>query len=388
MTARQLFGERGTGKVLAVVTLCVALAACSPRFFLLSSVNNRASIACTGSQCGRPAAAKGSPQRRRPSKSTAKPSSSPSPSSEAISITPLERTFQILWFALFIAFGLGMIACQLLRLWWVRSTAERFHPEWIFVGIAFAGAIGHTLFVDTKLGTTWEPIFDTTTLLWLAAAAAAFLYPKLSKINLPGFSLELQDAAIDASTVVTDALTITDKWATLLNEALCDFPKKSVKDLPVAVWDFLAAAAEDATSWLGKDKEYRRLAYWILDKNGELGLAVSNEITKEDDPEVCAHRFKRGVGLMGRALSAKDPINVADALKAAGFEKIPGDKHAYFGMLLVAIRYGKEPLGVIVVDRSRKEKFPDFSVKLIESLAAMTGMLLGEPTIREKLNAE
>src|SRR5579862_650318 len=312
----------------------MALAGYFPHISLLWWTSRPAVAACVGVRCGNSTQtqSKSSLQKNRGGKPTTTQSTgtkqpaatkrstatkNPSPNATATPetnpVTLFERQIQTRWFSLIVGFVLGMIACQLLRSWATRVSVEKFHPEWLFVAIALAGAAGHTLFVDTKFGATWEPSFDTTTLLWLAAAAAGILYPQLSKLTFLGVGFELQTAALDATTVVTETLTITDKWASRLNEALCDFPKKSVQELSLAISNFLAQAAEDATKWLGKDKEVRRLAYWIVDKNKELGLAVSNEITVDTDPEVCKFRFKAGYGLTGTAITERDPINVADA---------------------------------------------------------------------------
>jgi GAF domain-containing protein len=301
-------------------------------------------------------------------------------------ITTPERFAQGYLFIVVLALIIGGLLGQALRFELQRFPSDRFRPEWLWVAFALAGAVGHAVFVDTKSGDLWEPLFDTTTMFWLAFAAAALLYPKISEVTFGTFGIKLGAAVSSLSDVVTEALTITDKWAGLLNRALRTFPAKDPDDLVLAVSEFLRLAAKDALDWLGKDGEFRRLAYWILDKDTkELGLFVSNEITQDSDPAVYKYRFKTGEGLASQGLHSAQPINVPNASKVPGFAGIPDAKFRYMGMLVVAIRFGDEPLGVVTVDRFLQQKFPDSGVKLIEALAAMTGMLLGEPTIREKL---
>lgn len=306
-------------------------------------------------------------------------------------ISPAEHGVQGFLVGLILGVVVAIIAWRASRYWEEHRRQDQPRAEWIWIRLALVGAAGHAFLVDTKVGNVWEPLFDTTTLLWLTAAALGLLYPRVSEITMGTFGVKLKDAVSDVSGLVTEALDITDKWANRLNIALATFPLQSPDKLGESVSEFLREAAKDAIDWFGKDGEVRRLSYWIYSwEKDELGIYLSNEITVEDNPELYQRRFKKGEGLVGQALADDKPINVADAQEAPHFVKLPGRRPRYRGMLIVAIPYGRritDRLGVICVDRWLRERFPESSVKLIEALAAMTGMLLGEPGTSKKLKS-
>jgi hypothetical protein len=312
-------------------------------------------------------------------------------SGEPRTISPAEHGVQDFLVGLFIGFVISIIAWRVERYFEEHRRQDQPRVEWIWITVALIGAAGHIFFVDTKVGYAWEPVFDTTTLLWLTAAAAGLLYPRVSEITLGTFGVKLKDAVSDVSTLVTESLEITEKWALRLNDALVSFPSQAPSELSESVSKFLREAAKDAIDWFGKDGETRRLSYWLYAKDtDQLFIYLSNEIKREDNPDLYNRRLKKGQWLVGQALADDKPINLPDAPRAPNFGEIPDHPPKYRGMLIVAIPSGPrtdDRLGVICVDRWLREKFPDSSVKLIEALAAMTGMLLGEPTISRKLKA-
>ncbi len=245
---------------------------------------------------------------------------------EARSVTAGERTIQdrIFWFVTGLIFGL--VLYRLLRFWSERFRKDLPRAEWPWIAIALAGAAGHAVFVGTKVGDQWEPAFDTTTLLWLGAAAAGLLYPRISEITLGTFGIKLIDVVSEANDLVVSAFGISEKWGNRLNVALVELPPKPDAEVAQDVITLLKEAAKDATDWLGKDGDARRLAFWIYDHNADqIGFFFSNEINPQSDPAICNFYFKRSEGLIGQGLVASAPINIANAQKTRGFVQITGD---------------------------------------------------------------
>jgi hypothetical protein len=318
-------------------------------------------------------------------------------------ITFPEHATQVGLWSLIVGLALGLILYRLLRFVAERFPKDRFRIEWLWIGVGVVGAMGHALFVGTKVGDHWEPVFDTTTLLWVGVAGVGLIYPRISEVTLGTFGFKLQDAVKDVSDVVDKALNLTDKWASRLNSALAELPKLDGNALSIGVATFLREAAIDAITWMGDDGESRRLIYWIYNpETDELGLFLSPEITQESNPEIFKYRLRKGEGLLRKVLAWPPPLmgpdgsplpsinrptslNVSNAKKEPGYFPIPGERSVYKGLLIAPIRAGDATLGVISVDRSLQDKFPNTSVMLIEALASMSGILLGEPTIRKKL---
>jgi hypothetical protein len=310
-------------------------------------------------------------------------------------ITFPEHATQITLWSLFVGLALGLVLYRVVRFAAERFPKDRFRVEWVWIVISVGGALGHALFVGTKVGEHWEPLFDTTTLLWIGVAGIGLLYPRLSEVTLGTFGFKVEEAVKDVSDVVDKALGLTDKWAYRLNRALAELPPLDADTVELRVAMFLREAAIDAITWMGEDGESRRLAYWVYDSGVDrLGLFLSPDITAQSDPAIVNHLFGPGEGLLRKVLAWPPPapgvpgptsLNLANAKKENGYQAIPGDHSRYKGLLIVPIRTGDTMLGVISVDRSLQEKFPSPSVKLVESLASMTGILIGEPTIRQKL---
>ena len=309
-----------------------------------------------------------------------------------------EHATQITLWSLLVGLVSGLVLYRLIRFYFERFPKDQPRIEWLWILIGVGGALGHALFVGTKIGDHWEPAFDTTTVVWVGFAVIGLIYPRLSEVTLGTFGFKVQDAVKDVTDVVDKALSLTDKWATRLNYELVEVPHLSEDEVESRVASFLQDAAKDAVTWMGDDGETRRLAYWIYDKRAdELGFFLSPNITPDTDPAIVRYRFSRGKGLLRRVLEwdsvrlggpAPGYLNVSSARKENGFFPIPGDHSRYKGLLIVPIRVGDEALGVVSVDRALQLSFPKSSVKLIEALAAMAGTLMGQPAIRQKLEGQ
>ena len=236
------------------------------------------------------------------------------PNSQKSSMERVLGQPQLLWFLLVIS-TLAAIGWKSLRF---KSTSIS-AASWLFAAVAFAGAAGHTLFVAAETGKAWEPIFDTTTLLWLTAAILGLLfpeiYPRINEFSVAGANFKLAtikaeaaraEADVrsnDAKEVVLDSFSLIQAWTKKLNYALCDFPQKAEEQLRIDIICFLAFRAADVIKWIGIDNEVRRLAYWLREGD-KLELAFSNEITRASSVKFWEYRFDKGMGIAGKALTS------------------------------------------------------------------------------------
>jgi len=123
--------------------------------------------------------------------------------------------------------------------------------------------------------------------------------------------------------------------------------------------------------------EYLRLSFWNFDpEKGGLALLQSNQI---QDQATLDAVFRIGEGCMGTAYREDRVWNEKDPRSLGSWIDIPGATKDYNGLLLVPIVWANDKIGVIAVDRTAKQEFPEISVSIAKALADIAAHAIGSP---------
>jgi GAF domain len=239
-------------------------------------------------------------------------------------------------------------------------------------------ALGAYGFVDNVFGSAgasfpWHPTASSTALAWLAFGMVGLVVNHLDKLGLPGVNmsfrkLERAEKAAAEREISADALRavladysdLMQNWAQSVNLFAEELEKYGKTDDDVA--DILAryclGRMEEARDLIAERGDRTRLSFWwFMDDTGGLKLLFSDDIR---DTATLNHVFRPGSGLLGQCYVECRTYNLEDGPSSIYYEAIRPDSD-YHGLLLVPVRCktDESPIGVLSIDREKKEAFDD-----------------------------
>ena len=271
---------------------------------------------------------------------------------------------------------------------WLIAERERSSKFRIASGIGFfvglLGATGHVVFVDLRGDERFVPIFDETTLLWGAVAVVSLLVPFVSEFSFGGASFKLAETQKQAEDVVEQVAQLTENWTRQIAQLLAELESEIAGDDFVDVLRaFYEMRAYEALEFLGADGEKRRLSLWLYDdRTDELSIYFSDGI---DDDETKNARVKRGEGIVGTVFALQQTWNERDAPALPVWIPLGTRRPRYHGIFLVPVNFADLRLGVLCVDRRKRETFARSEVDVMTALATIYGMALGNEKAQQLL---
>jgi hypothetical protein len=247
-------------------------------------------------------------------------------------------------------------------------------PFWVRALWFIFGALGFvdTIYTSDKSAFPWHPVASLNALAWLCFTIVALIVNSLEQVGLPGAKLSFRKRLRQ----VTEAADLSQKSVAALTEVIDDYAgllqswTNAVNLLPEHLerygvdvekaYDILARFClermEEARDIIGESGERLRFSFWWFDEDSEgLKLLFSDDIR---DEATLAHVFQPGSGLMGQCFIEDRVYNLEDAPTSIYYEKIR-ESPDYYGLLLVPVRArtGGEVIGVLSIDRQKKETF-------------------------------
>jgi hypothetical protein len=250
-------------------------------------------------------------------------------------------------------------------------------------------ALGAFGFVDSLFGSKgavfpWHPIASSTTLAWAVFAMVGLVVNHLDKLGLPGgMSMSFrrmaraEKAAAKRETsvkalrqVLGDYSELLQNWATSVNLFADQLENYANTDDDVAeiLARFCLGRMEEARDVIAVRGDRTRLSFWwYVEDAGGLKLLFSDDIR---DEATLDHVFKPGVGLLGQCYVESRIYNLEDAPESIYYEAIRQETE-YHGLLLVPVtaRTSERPIGVLSIDRQRREEFDQNAENVGSALA-------------------
>jgi GAF domain len=244
-------------------------------------------------------------------------------------------------------------------------------------------------FIDSVFGGAgasfpWHPIASTSALAWLVFGIIGLVVNHLAKVGLPGggnFSfrkLQRVEQAVAQSEVSVEALRevlsdysdLMQNWLQAVNLFTEQLEKYAKTDDDVAeiLAQFCLGRMEEAREVIAERGDRTRVSFWwFIQDEGGLKLLFSDDIR---DEETLNHVFRPGVGLLGQCYVESRVYNIEDAPSSIYHESIPASPD-YHGLLLVPVKSKTDGpvIGVLSVDREKKEAFDENASKVAGALA-------------------
>lgn len=300
------------------------------------------------------------------------------------SASPMVYGEQWSFWVFFSVFVGGCIVGALAR--WLladRDRASAFRTaSWIGFVIGVAGAVGHSIFVDLRSDEKFIPVFDQTTLLWAAIAVGALLVTFVSEFSFGGASFKLFETKETAEDVIEKATDLVQNWTNQIAQFLADLEAgMSASTFRAELSQFLQLRAYEAVEWLSGDGEKRRLSLWIYDESkNALKIFFSNGIT---DKETLAAEVEYGKGVVGTVYKLQQTWNERDGPSLPVWIPIRSDAPRYHGIFLTPVNYSDLELGVLCVDRRKRERFSESAEDVMFALANVFAIAIGNQYSQE-----
>jgi GAF domain-containing protein len=157
-------------------------------------------------------------------------------------------------------------------------------------------------------------------------------------------------------------------------------PEVPISDALRETVNFVRSRLVDLTQELQGSRETVRAGVWLLSEADHLlHFALGTDATGPWDP------FSVGEGIIGRSFVEIKPWNIPDRRRRPEYVKLD-PKDPFQGLLCVPLTSGSSsPIGVLCIDRTKAEAFPDSSVKLVSTLAGMITLALMNPKHKKAL---
>lgn len=267
-------------------------------------------------------------------------------------------------------------------------------PLWIQILWVALGAFG---FIDSVFGAAgasfpWHAIASTTSLAWLVFLMIGLVVNHLDKLGLPGgmsmsFRVERAEKAAAQRGVseaalrgaLSDYSELLQNWAQSVNlfaQQLEEYGKTD-DDAADILARFCLGRMEEARDVIAVRGDRTRLSFWwYVEDTGGLKLLFSDDIRDEATMD---HVFKPGAGLIGQCYVESRIYNLEDAPASIYYEAIH-DIPEYHGLLLVpvAARTSERPIGVLSIDRQRREEFGENAQNVGSALADLIAYAMEE----------
>jgi GAF domain len=285
--------------------------------------------------------------------------------------------------AMFLLWGviLGMIIGGALVSRWKYKAENSVNAMLAAILLGGIGLVGHVLLVTRTNQAPWLPLFDTTTLWWAGLIVVGIAVPVISEVTFGGVSLKLKIAekiALKATDLLQMWMYTTRDFMQRL-ESPDITPEKAGEELK----QFISLRSFEALKWIGQDDELRRLSIWLYDQDiDRITFFCSNQIR---DKNTVDFKFEVGKGIIGIIFKNQETWNESDAAEIPGWIDITGAEPRYRGLYCQPITYGETHLGVLSVDREKRERFDTDDENILAGFAYMMGIVLGNEKTREKL---
>ncbi|HEX4012761.1 MAG TPA: GAF domain-containing protein [Candidatus Cybelea sp.] len=254
--------------------------------------------------------------------------------------------------------------------------------QWAWVLLALFGFVDN-IFGSLGASFPWHPIASTAALAWLAFGVVGLVVNRMDKIGVPGVNMSFrrleraQKAAVKSGEsadalrkVLSDYSGLMQNWAQSVNLFIEELDRYGTTDDAVA--DILAryclGRMEEARDLIAQRGDRTRLSFWwYVEDAGGLKLLFSDDIR---DEATLNHVFRPGAGLIGQCYVECRTYNLEDAPLSIYYQGIRPEAD-YHGLLLVPVRYrtGGTPIGVLSIDREKKEAFDENAQNVGSALA-------------------
>ncbi len=180
------------------------------------------------------------------------------------------------------------------------------------------------------------------------------------------------------------ATDLTQNWAKQISQFLGDLESGVTSDELVGVLrDFLQLRAYEAIEWLSADGEKRRLSLWLYDeRSNSLSIYFNNGITDQQTKDA---KVPNGTGIVGTVYKLQQQWNERDAPSLPVWIPIKSHPPRYHGIFLTPVNYADLQLGVLVVDRRKREIFSESAVDVMSALAAVFAVAIGNKYAQQLL---
>ncbi len=255
---------------------------------------------------------------------------------------------------------------------WVLPTIQNA----LFV-VGIAGAALHAF--PVRVGQRHEnwPVFDLTTLVWLAPAVFAILLPNISEVAWGSFSIkvrELRNASDEYEKSLENLANLVQNWSTSASMYLAKMraPGEELLETKDSIYaDYVRDRMGEAYEMLAtKPGETLRLGLWLYDPvAGEIVFVSGFRLR----PKVSAYR--PGDGTIGKSFTENRHFNEADIRNVPSYKPSrDGDDPPYRAVLCEPVRWDDEAIGMITVDRSTTGFFDYVSEQVTQGLAAQCAL--------------
>jgi GAF domain-containing protein len=158
-------------------------------------------------------------------------------------------------------------------------------------------------------------------------------------------------------------------------------PEVPIIDATNAAADFVRSRLVELTLALQGSNEAVRASVWLMsDTDQQLHFVLGSDTT---GPRAS---FRAGEGIVGRAYIENTIWNIRDRKERPEYAK-PEPTEPFRGLLCIPLTTGSLTIGVMCIDQTNAEEFPDSSVKLASALTRLITLALMNPR-HEKALAE
>lgn len=268
-------------------------------------------------------------------------------------------------------------------------------PLYVQIPWVLSGSIGLIVhvFMSKDSSFPFHPLADGISLAWLAFAFIGASINYVREIGIPGggklafrrlqkteraVQVEKVSAASLRSVIVSYAVQM-QSWMNSVNlftEHLRLYGKSS-DDKDEIVARFCLERMEEAKELIAESDDMTRLSlWWYIEEVDGLVLIFSDDIR---DQRTLDHVFRPGAGLCGQCYIENRCYNLSDAPNSIYYEPII-DVPQYHGLLLMPVQHGTgRVMGVLSIDRVRKEEFGDTAIDIARALSDLLVYALCHP---------
>jgi hypothetical protein len=231
---------------------------------------------------------------------------------------------------------------------------------WVLLALA---GLGYSAYKDGA---------SAVSLAWAAFTFIGLVINSLSDVALPGggklsfrtkfhkvqrAAEKSQESTESLERVLADYSKQLQSWtnAIVLFIEHLDKYGTSEAEIDAILARFCLERMEEAKAIIGERGDTLRISLWWYSEDEDgLRLLFSDDIV---DEKTMNHLFRPRAGLCGQCFIEDRMYNLPDAPSSSYYEKIV-DNPVYRGLLLMPVKLGtKKTLGVLSIDRARKEEF-------------------------------
>lgn len=224
---------------------------------------------------------------------------------------------------------------------------------------------------------------DQLSLTLIGLLLAIFFLPIVENIEIPGVKLKTRavekarESIADYKEAVSDLTKLLASWTYSSAHLTYRLREAASSDrCKLILANYFRDRLAELQRWLNTTEEAVgcRISVWLFDQaKGKLVFYFSNEIK---DPATREKTFAVGEGMLGQAFDEERKWNEPHATLSPSHEVLDGRAPSYQGILLVPIRFFRDTLGMIRIDRQDGARFSDDAVRLVDATAHFAGLAL------------